>query len=585
MSTNKVRYLLVAFVLFIGACSPTTPVPSSEAPEATQPSVEITETMEMKPTETEAMKTPAIETELTPTESIVAEEPASGDNPQHGGTLVVALGSDPEHLNTTISSSVVVGLPAGAVTEGLVRIDRDYNAIPTLAESWEISDDGLVYTFHLRQKVKWHDGEPFTSADVKYTLEEISPFHSRAGAVLNHITSIETPDDYSVVMTLDVPFSPFLTFLTSENAGIQPKHIYEGTDIQQNPANLAPVGTGPFKFESWTPGESVVFTRNDEYWDAPAPYLDKVIFRILPDSSGRILALQAGDIDYISNYDINFVDVFRLVDDPNIFVELGRGHPRVLLLFFNTLEVPFDTPEVRKALFMALDRELMLDSAFGGIGSLGKSSIPPGLTWAYNPNVDYTKMYPYDPAGAESMLDEVGFTRGADNTRFTIRFLFDPAQPGFNDVADIIRANLAEIGVTVELEPRERAVWLEQLYTQKDFDTSIAFYTTSGDPVLGVQRAYLCDEIRQASFTNASQYCNEALDELFAQATSAVTKEERAKFYFEAQEIIAQDLPSAVLIDSGFADAIRSNYGGLETFFQSPETTTPRWDAIYLKEQ
>lgn len=563
MTKIKCLSLLIVVAILLGACGPSvTPAPESVSTQSTV-----------------LPETPSTALTVEPT----SEEPTPASEIPQGGTLVVALGSNPEHLNTSITSSVAVGLPAGAVTEGLVNIDRDYNAIPVLAESWEISEDGLQYTFHLRKGVKWHDGESFTSADVKFTFEEVSPLHGRAGAVMGHITKIETPDENTVVMTLDAPFSPFLSFLTSENAGIQPKHIYEGTDIKTNPANLAPIGTGPFKFESFIPGDTIVLVRNDEYWDAPRPYLDRLIFRIIPDSSTRILALEAGEIDYISNYDISFVDVDRLVNNEKLYVELGRGHPRVLLLFFNTLKEPFDNVDVRRALFMGLDRELMLESAFGGIGSVGTSSVPPGLSWAYNPAVNYTEMYPFDPATAEKLLDEAGYPRGANNIRFELRFLFDPAQPGFNDVADILRSNWEAIGVRVSLEPRERAVWIDQLYTQKDYDTSIAFYTTSGDPVLGVQRAYLCDEIRPAGFTNASQYCNEELDELFIKASQAVSREERAKYYYQAQEIIARDLPSAVLLDSGFADVVNKNFGNLDVFFTSPETTTPRWEAIYMR--
>lgn len=576
MSWKSLTLVLGLIALLVIACGTQGPAPStveeSTAPESTAP----TATVAPEP-ETPSQPTNEPESSPVPTEETSSET-------RQGGTLVVALGSDPEHLNTSISSSVIVGLPGNAISEALVRIDREYNPYGLLAESWDISEDGLEYTFHLREGVRWHDGEPFTSEDVKFTLEEISPLHGRAGAVLENVASIETPDDLTVVITLKEPFAPFLTFLTSENAAIQPKHIYEGTEILDNPANLAPIGTGPFKFQAWNPGESVELVRNDDYWDAPKPYLDRLVFRILPDNNTRILALQSGEIDYISNYDINFVDVERLREDPSLHVESDRGHPRVLLLFFNTEKEPYNDLRVRQALFGAIDRELILDSAFGGIGGLGRSSIPPGLSWAYNPDVDYMAMYPYDPEAAEALLDEAGYPRQADGTRFEARFLFDPAQPGFNDLADIVRSNWEAIGVKVTLEPRERAVWLDQLYTQKDFDTSIAFYTTSGDPVLGVQRAYLCSEIRDASFTNASQYCNPELDELFQQAATAVSREERAKFYYEAQEIIARDLPAAVLIDSGFADVIRTGFGGLDEFFSSPETSTPRWESIYIQE-
>ncbi len=497
--------------------------------------------------------------------------------------MVVAIGANPEHLNVGISSSVIVALPSAAVTEGLVRLNRQYEPEPALATSWEVSPDGKTVTLHLRTGVKWHDGQPFTSADVKYTFETLSPLHSRASSVFKQVESIETPDEQTVIVKLKAPFGPFVGFLTAENAGIEAKHIYEGTDALKNPANMQPIGTGPFKFESWKPGESITFVRNPDYWDAGKPYLDKLVFRIIPDSNARVLALEAGDVDFISNYDISFTDVARLQKTKGLTVEMGRGHPRVLLLFFNNKNAPLADARVRQALFRGLDRQLMLDSAYAGVGGLGISSISPGMSWAYNPEVDYMKMYPFDLQQAGKELDEAGYPKDASGTRFELRFLYDPAQPGFKEVADIVRANWEALGVKVNLESRERTVWLDQLYNKKDYDTSIAWYTSSGDPVFGIQRAYVCADIRPASFTNASQYCNPDLDTLFGQGASAMTQDERAKYYREAQTIIARDLPSAVLLDSGFADAISDKFGNLQVFFDSPETTSIRYAEVTQK--
>ncbi len=561
--------LLLILVIALAGCAPATPtaapppavlvLPASTVPVATVPS---------GPPATSA-----------PTS---APTPAA-EQPKRGGTFVVALGSNPEHLNISLSSSVIVGLAASAATEGLVRIARDYQLKPALATSWTVSPDGKAITFKLRMGVKWHDGVPFTSADVKYTYEKLSPLHPRASTVFKNIDSIETPDDQTVIIKLKAPFAPFVDFLTAENTGIQPKHIYDGTDPLKNPANNAPIGTGPFKFDLWKPGESVTFVRNPDYWDTGKPYVDRLVFRILPDSNSRILALESGDVDFVSNYDIAFNDVARLRKSKDIVIEDGRGHPRVLLLFFNTKKPPMDDVRVRGALFRALDRKLMLDGGFANIGGLGTSSISPAMSWAYNPDVDYMKMYAYDVVRANKELDDAGFKKGADGNRFTLRFTYDPAQPGFKEVADIVRVNWQALGVNVTLESRERSVWLDLVYTKKDYDTTIAFYTSSGDVVFGIQRAYTCAEIRPATFTNASQYCNSDLDKLFDQGATAVTREDRAKFYKPAQVIIAKDLPSAVLIDSGFADAVRNKFGNLKVFFNSPETTSALYGEIYQK--
>ena len=508
---------------------------------------------------------------------------AAAEAPKRGGTFVMALGANPEHLNASISSSVMVALPAQGITEGLIRINGKFQPEPVLATSWQVSPDGKRITFNLRQGVKWHDGKPFTSADVKYSLEKLTPLHARSASVFKNVASIEAQGDHTVIVTLKEPFGPFLDLLTADNVGIQPAHLYAGTDLLKNPANLRPVGTGPFKFDAWQTGQSITFVRNADYWDKGKPYLDKFVFRIIPDSNTRSLALEAGDIDYIPSYDMSSNDAVRLKKTKGIKVSTGRGMPRVLLLFFNNKKKPFDDPRVRKALLQGLDRQIMLSSAFNDIGGLGTSSIPQGLSWANNPEVNYVKMYPLDVERANRELDQAGLPRGADGTRFIARFTFDPAQSGYTDIAEIVRSNWQKLGVKVVLEARERNVWLNMVYTAKDYDTSIAWYATNGDPALGIDRAYKCDEVRPAAFTNASQYCNPALDDLLRKGATAVRKEDRAQFYRQAQSIVARDLPTAVLIDSGYADAMRDNFGNLPAFFESPNDTQLQYGEIFRK--
>jgi peptide/nickel transport system substrate-binding protein len=507
----------------------------------------------------------------------------AGEAPRRGGTFVMALGANPEHLNPAISSSVMVALPGQAVTEGLIRINSKFQPEPVLATSWQISPDGKRITFILRQGVKWHDGKPFTSADVKYSLEKLTPLHARSASVFKNVASVEAQGDHTVVVTLKEPFGPFIDLLTGDNVGILPNHVYAGTDPLKNPANLQPIGTGPFKFDAWQTGQSITFVRNPDYWDRGKPYLDKFVFRIIPDSNTRTLALEAGDIDYIPSYDMSTNDATRLRKTKGIAVSTGRGMPRVLLLFFNNKKKPFDDPRVRKALLQGLDRQIMLSSAFNDFGGLGTSSIPQGLRWANNPEVNYMKMYALDPERANRELDQAGLARGADGTRFTVRFTYDPAQSGYSEVAEIVRSNWQKLGVKVVLEARERNVWLNMVYTAKDYDTSIAWYATNGDPALGIDRAYRCEDVRPAAFTNASQYCNPALDELLRKGATAMRKEDRAQFYRQAQAIVARDLPTAVLLDSGYADAMRDNFGNLPGFFESPNDTQLRYGEIFRK--
>lgn len=503
--------------------------------------------------------------------------------PRRGGTFVMALGANPEHLNLAISSSVIISFPGQVVTEGLFRVNGKFGLEPMLATGRQVSPDGIKITLNLRQGVKWHDGKPFTSADVKYSMEKLTPLHARSASVFKNVASIETPGDHVVVITLKEPFAPFLDLLTSDNVGIQPKHVYDGTDPLKNPANLKPIGTGPFKFDSWQTGQSITFVRNPDYWDKGKPYLDRIVFRIIPDANTRTLALEAGDIDYIPSYDMSSNDAVRLKKTKGVVVSTGRGVPRVLLLFFNNKKKPFDDPRVRKALLSGLDRQMMLTSAYNDMGGLGTSSIPRALQWANNPEVDYIKMFAFDPDRANRELDGAGLARGADGTRLTVRFTYDPGQPGYTEVAEIIRSNWQKLGVKVALEARERSVWLNTVYTNKDYDTSMAWYATNGDPALGIDRAYRCEDVRPAAFTNASQYCNPALDELLRKAATAPTRDARSRYYKVAQTIVARDLPTAVLLDSGYADAMRDRFGNLQAFFESPNDIQLRFGELYRK--
>jgi peptide/nickel transport system substrate-binding protein len=491
---------------------------------------------------------------------------AADATPKRGGTMVIALGSNPPSLNPALSVGVSVALPALQITEGLIRLQHDGTPAPELATSWTVSPDGKVITFTLRQGVTWHDGKPFTSADVQYTFESLSPLHPRASAVFKNVASITTPDPMTVVITLKQPYGPFLDFLTADNAGIEPKHLYEGTDALRNPYNQHPVGTGPFKFQSWKPGQQIVLVRNPNYWDKGKPYLDRLVFQIMPDANSRVTALQTGDVDYVSNYDMAISSLPQLRQNPSIYIGTNRGVARPLLLMYNTKTPALEKPAVRQALFEAINRPLLLATAFSGLGKPGVSSISPSFQWAYSPAVDYMKTYAFSTAKANADLDAAGFPVKSDGVRFTIRMEYDPTVSGYTETAQVIRDEWKQVGVNLVLAPRENNVWLNDVYKTKDFDTAIGIFNSGGDPALGVDRMYRCAPPNTIN-NNATQYCNPALDKLFDQAAAVYDKTERAKYYAQTQAIIAKDLPNAVLADLGYADATRKVFGGLDKTF------------------
>ena len=207
-------------------------------------------------------------------------------NPRRGGTLILGMAADPSTLNCGIESSQIVAMVTSNIYNGLLHMDEESNPHPDLAQSWEISPDGLVYTFQLRDNVKWHDGQPLTSADVKFSFENlVGKYNARGREAYRNIKAIETPNATTVKISLKKVYSPFLEILTAHDGCIMPKHIYEGGDVFKNPRNNdQPIGSGPFKFKEWQKGSHVTLVRNENYFKKGRPFLDSVIYRIIPNA-------------------------------------------------------------------------------------------------------------------------------------------------------------------------------------------------------------------------------------------------------------------------------------------------------------
>src|SRR5438309_2237919 len=227
----------------------------------------------------------------------------SSQCPNTGGNLVIALPGDPGSLQSATASDVNVGIAASPITEGLVWLDENYVPQPLLAKSWTTSSDGLTVTFNLRNNATWHDGQKFTSADVAYSIMDVDRLYaSFAVGPLSNVQNVTTPDDYTAVLHLQKPEPYLLQVLNAWYAPIVPKHIYFGTNttgILQNPANNAPIGTGPFMFKSWTHGTNIILVRNPNYWKAGLPCLDQVTFNIITSHPNAITAFKSGQVGYV----------------------------------------------------------------------------------------------------------------------------------------------------------------------------------------------------------------------------------------------------------------------------------------------
>ncbi len=275
---------------------------------------------------------------------------------------------------------------ADSIYNGLVALDRDGTPRPDLARSWDFAPDGRTVTFRLVEGVRWHDGEPFTSADVKFSFEEaLFRFHARARAGLAPaVESIETPDAKTVVFRLRRPHPALLRQLDVTEAPIIPRHVYAGKDLNQNPANLRPVGTGPFRFESYSRDDQVVLVRNPGYFKANLPRLDRLVFRILPNANTQLNAFLAGEVDMLAR--VSAIDAQRLKGQPVTMVDTqaGAGGANCIMTLSFNLERPrMADLHVRQAFAHAIDREQILRLVIFGQGRVAAAPISTGIGWAH----------------------------------------------------------------------------------------------------------------------------------------------------------------------------------------------------------
>ncbi len=472
---------------------------------------------------------------------------AARAEPQQGGTLNSTLWPEPPGIVIGIHLNAPTLLPSSKIFEGLLTYDFALSPQPMLAESWEVSEDGLTYTFKLRQGVKWHDGEDFNAEDVVYSLTKFIPeVHPRSRPTFAR-TKVTAPDDHTVVLTLEEPYGPLIRSFDVIGAPIVPEHVYNGSDIRENPANRAPIGTGPFKFSEWASGEYIHLVRNDAYWLDGRPYLDEIYYRFIPDSASRALALETDQVHLATQNDIELVDVARLAAMPHLEMTTKGwewGAP-ISWLEMNLRREPFNDVRFRKAVMHALNREFIRDSIFFGL-----AAIPTGPIHSSSPfYTDDVPTYEYDPEKAKALLDEMGLEADADGVRAKIGLLGLPYGELWDRLSQYIRQALGEVGVEVTIETSDVAGWGSRI-SNWDVDMSTTYLTTLSDPALGVARSYITENQRKGVlFTNTSGYSNPEVDRLFAEAASEPNEDKRRELYHQVQKIVADEVALAWLVE------------------------------------
>jgi peptide/nickel transport system substrate-binding protein len=429
-------------------------------------------------------------------------------------------------------------------------------------------------------QAKFHDGQPMTSKDVKFTLEQVSgKYGSKFAAAAARIKAITTPDAETVVIDLDKSYGPFLFSVSSyANAGILPEHLFAGTNALENPATRTkPVGTGPFMLSEIVRGDHVTLQRNPSYWQAGKPYLDEIIFKIIPDEGSRVLALKAGEVDFCHFYYYPTSHVAEAKADPKLQIR-EHGIPENRDLVLNVRTPHLADVKVRQALFSAIDREFIKRSVFQGLGSVQKNAIDSRIPWAHDPEVDLSKLYPFDPARAAQMLDAAGLHADASGKRFDVRFVYATAEPGSESIGQLLAEMWGKIGVKVILEGGTADFVLKKVFLDWDFDLSPQSFTTGGDPALGIARLYITSAIRKAPYVNASGYSNPEVDALFDQGASGTTLEDRGAAYKKAAAILARDVPTFPICETPLINVASAKVHGSWAY----STGYSQWEGVWI---
>ena len=477
-------------------------------------------------------------------------------------TLVYCSEGSPEGFNPSLyTAGTTFDASSRTIFNRLVEFERGAtNIVPGLAESWEVSDDGLAYTFHLRSGVKFHTSESFTPTrdfnadDVVFSFERQRsaehPFHAVSGGnyeyfqgmdMQNLIKSVEKVDDMTVKFTLNQPEAPFLANLGMDFASIMSAEQADAMMAAGTPEqlDLTPVGTGPFQLVAYQKDAVIRYKANPDYWAGKAA-IDDLVFAITTDASVRYAKLQAGEC-HIMPYP-NPSDIAAMKADPNLTVMEQEGL-NVGYLAFNTQKEPFTDVRVRQALNMAVNKEAIIEAVFQEAGKVAKNPIPPTI-WSYN---DTVEDYPYDPDAAKKLLAEAGFPDGFETDIWAMP-VSRPYNPNAQRMAELIQADWAAVGVKAKIVSFEWGEYLKRSQEGEHQTVLLGWTGDNGDPDNFLNTLLGCSAAD--SGTNRARWCDKEFDDLVVAAKRTADVAERTRLYEEAQVEFKKEAPWVTIAHS-----------------------------------
>lgn len=484
-------------------------------------------------------------------------------NPSYGDKIIIGSGAEASNLIPMLSSDSASHEVSSLLFNGLVKYDKDLTLIGDLAQGWEIGEGGLVITFHLKKGIKWHDGVEFTADDVlfgyKTIIDEKTPSAYKEDYL--QVKKAEVPDKYTFKVTYDKPFAPALSSWGS--LVILPKHLLEKEDITKTSFSRNPIGTGPFKFKQWVPGQKVILNANTDYFEG-RPYLDGVVIRIIPDPTTMFLELKTQGLDWIGLSPLQYKKQTQNEFFKKNYRKFKYPSFSYTYLGFNLKHPWFSEKKVRQAIAYALDKEEIVKGALLGMGSVSTGPYVPD-TWPYNPNV---KKYEYNPQKAKELLKAAGWS-DSDNDgildkngkKFEFTILTNMGNTTRIKTATIIQYRLSKVGIKVNIRQLEWSAFINWFIDKKRFEAVILGWSIGLDP--DQYDIWHSTKIKEKEL-NFVSFKNPEVDELLEKGRRTFDIEKRKQAYSRIQEILADELPYVFLYVPDSLPIVSARFEGID---------------------
>ncbi len=494
--------------------------------------------------------------------------------PKNPSTLTEASIGEPKRLIPMLASDSASQDITGLLFNGLVKYDKNIRLVGDLAESFEMTPDCRLATFHLRKEVKWHDGQAFTADDVLFTYQKIidpqivTPYSS----AFETVEKVEKVDPHTLRVAYGEPFAPGLESWTM---GILPKHLLEGKDLNTDPFSRNPIGTGPFRFSEWVTGQKVVVTLNADYYEGK-PEIEQYLYRLIPDTATQFLELKALNIDLMN---LSPVQYEKQTDDRFFQAEFNKfKYPALSYTYvgYNLRDPKFSDKRVRQALTHAINKNAIIQGVLLGLGKPATGPYIPE-SWAFNPNV---KELDYNPEKAKALLAEAGWRLGSDGLLkkegqpFAFTLLTNQGNTERAKAAEIIQRDLRQIGIQVEIRVLEWQTLLHQFIDKKQFEAVVMGWGVGLDP--DIYAIWHSGKTKEGEF-NFISYQNSQVDDLLIKGRQTCNPEARKKIYQEVHRLIAEDQPYTFLYYPMALPIVHKRFKGIEPSPIGIQYNLPQW--------